>query len=296
MAKVAGDPFSVVMAQPSTLVRHLFNAPVLTEVQLGTDFRLTKTNWSDHHTNVFGELEKRETAVDACVRQLEGAILGRRLLPGGKLPAERKLAGTLGVNRVTVRSALARLETAGLVTVRQGSGYRIQDYRERGGPDLILGLLGHTEDRVQEGRIARDLLTMRRHLAGGVLQVLDAGLSGEAWSEIEARVDEMELAIENQSNSRKVAERDFHVLRTIVQATGSDVFTLFLNTIGHALLEFDALRGSLYDTPKAAVASYRELLLWLRSEHRKPVAKVLESMERRDDEVLERFLATDPEA
>ena len=253
---------------------------------------MTKHKRSDHHTNVFGELEKRETAVDACVRQLEGAILGGSLLPGGKLPAERKLAGTLGVNRVTVRSALARLETAGLVTVRQGSGYRIQDYRERGGPDLIVGLLGHTEDRIQEGRIARDLLTMRRHLAGGVLQVLGTGLSEEAWSEIEARVDEMEQAIENQSSSRQVAERDFDVLRTIVQATGSDVFTLFLNTIGHALLEFDALRGSLYDAPKAAVASYRELLLWLRSEHRKPVAKVLESMERRDDEVLERFIAT----
>ena len=242
---------------------------------------------------MFGPLEKRETTVDACVRQLEGAILGGSLLPGGKLPAERKLAGSLGVNRVTVRSALARLETAGLVTVRQGSGYRIEDYRERGGPGLILKLVGEAKGRQREATIARDLLAMRRQLAGAVLDVLSDTVSDGALNDIQVHIDRFAAAVEDGAGFEEVALRDADVLKAIVRATESDVFTLFLNALNQAIVDFEALRRAVYAEPGVVVASRAQLVLWLRSPYRKPVAKVVEAMARRDADVMERFLALD---
>jgi GntR family transcriptional regulator/MocR family aminotransferase len=53
---------------------------------------------------------------------LREQIRSGALLPETRLPASRKLATSLGVNRITVTNAYAELEAEGLVYSRQGSG------------------------------------------------------------------------------------------------------------------------------------------------------------------------------
>jgi GntR family transcriptional regulator/MocR family aminotransferase len=53
---------------------------------------------------------------------LRQGILAGSLAPDTRLPASRQLARDLGVNRITVESAYAELEAAGLVFARVGSG------------------------------------------------------------------------------------------------------------------------------------------------------------------------------
>jgi len=60
--------------------------------------------------------------VDEITDRLVTAIAVGEYLPGARLPAERELAATLGVGRMTVRAALARLCERGLLETRRGRG------------------------------------------------------------------------------------------------------------------------------------------------------------------------------
>src|SRR5438445_6617474 len=49
----------------------------------------------------------RSSIVDAVVDRIRGEILAGRLVAGSRLPSERELSLALGINRLTLRAALA---------------------------------------------------------------------------------------------------------------------------------------------------------------------------------------------
>jgi GntR family transcriptional repressor for pyruvate dehydrogenase complex len=59
--------------------------------------------------------------------QFMNAIASGEWAPGSKIPSENELAATLGVSRVSVRSALHKLTSLGLVESRQGEGTFVCD-------------------------------------------------------------------------------------------------------------------------------------------------------------------------
>jgi len=63
-----------------------------------------------------------ETRVDEVEDRLVTAVAVGEYLPGAGLPPERELARLLGVARVTVRGAIARLVDRGLLETRRGRG------------------------------------------------------------------------------------------------------------------------------------------------------------------------------
>ena len=58
--------------------------------------------------------------------ELEDEIASRTYAPGGRLPTEMELSARFGVNRHTVRRAIATLEDRGLVRVERGRGTFVQ--------------------------------------------------------------------------------------------------------------------------------------------------------------------------
>jgi len=62
------------------------------------------------------------SVVDEITDRLVTAIAIGEYLPGARLPVERELAAALGVGRMTVRAALARLVDRGLLETRRGRG------------------------------------------------------------------------------------------------------------------------------------------------------------------------------
>ena len=57
------------------------------------------------------------------VAHFEDEITSGRLVAGDRLPSERQLMEDFSVARATVRTALDRLRSAGLVSAQQGKGY-----------------------------------------------------------------------------------------------------------------------------------------------------------------------------
>lgn len=69
------------------------------------------------------------------VQQIRRQILSGELLPGFRLPAERKLAASLGINRTTVLNAYNELKAEGLVGSHVGKGTIVL-----AGPDEEVGM------------------------------------------------------------------------------------------------------------------------------------------------------------
>lgn len=70
----------------------------------------------------------RRRLVDGVIERLQQQVSLGILRPGDRLPTETELTEAFGVSRTTIREAVAVLEHAGLVVVRQGDGTYVADW------------------------------------------------------------------------------------------------------------------------------------------------------------------------
>jgi GntR family transcriptional regulator len=89
------------------------------------------------------------------INQIKYLVCSGRLQTGEQLPPVRKLAEQLLINPNTVARAYRELESAGMVTSRQGSGVFVAEG--------ISPLARREQDRILQARIDT-LLTEARHL------------------------------------------------------------------------------------------------------------------------------------
>jgi GntR family transcriptional regulator, transcriptional repressor for pyruvate dehydrogenase complex len=71
---------------------------------------------------------KRISMVDQVVREIKNAIMNDEWKVGSKLPAEAELAKMYGVNRLTVRLALQKLSTIGIIETQIGEGSFVRSF------------------------------------------------------------------------------------------------------------------------------------------------------------------------
>lgn len=210
----------------------------------------------------YGPIEKT-SAVEAVERRLRSDILTGRLRPGEKLPPERDLAAALGVNRLTLRSALGRLSAAGLLASQQGDGNRILDYRLHGGlerlPELAEAFIW---DPDMVGRLAADLLALRRLVA-----VEASGLAAIRASE--GDLTHLLRLAEEQSrrlvNREAFIEGDFAFMRAVLRIAGNVAFELAFNTVVQFGRKHADLLGLMFEDPETICQGYESLIALLRS-------------------------------
>ncbi len=85
-------------------------------------------------------LEKinRQNISDIVFEQLKDHILSEKWRSGEKIPSEASLVSQLGVSRITIRNALQRLTSLGLIESKQGEGTFVRD---RSGADTLASLM-----------------------------------------------------------------------------------------------------------------------------------------------------------
>ncbi len=172
--------------------------------------------------------KRRTSAADTATQRLRARILSGELPGGAALPGERELSETLGVSRLTLRTALTRLEAEGLVRSSHGAATRVQDFRATGG----LPLLAHLAQMKLEGgqiplALLRDVLELRRMVAVEVL-----GLAAERASRDELRGMRQHLTkMREARDPLSLMALDLAFARRVVQAAHNLALELLFNTI-----------------------------------------------------------------
>ncbi len=197
--------------------------------------------------------------MDGITEQIRNAILSGQLQPGEKLPAERELAGQLGVNRLTLRAALSRLEAIALIDTRHGTRSVVRNFRENAGidtfPDLIR--LCRENDPPLFVKLARDVFDLRRALAIEAVAFAAERRTDEDLAAIRAAVALQQARI---GDVLAFARGDLHVARLVVRASKNLALEMLLNTIMRVPEDDPMLLRAMYPSPRAQYRHYDVVL------------------------------------
>lgn len=137
---------------------------------------------------------------DTIAHEFERRILDGALKPGDRLQPEREMAAELGVSRPSLREALQKLVSKGLLHSRQGGGTYVTDRLDVGFTDPWHDMLA------QHPNIQADLLEFR-----GMLECEAASLAAQRATEADLqRIGDTFAVVESlfaQGTSPEVLER-----------------------------------------------------------------------------------------
>jgi GntR family transcriptional repressor for pyruvate dehydrogenase complex len=205
----------------------------------------------------------RSSVVDAVSDRLRNEILAGRIPAGSRLPSERELSLALGVNRLTLRAALARLEAQGLVSTRHGSGTEVVSWRERAGLEA-LPMVINSLDRYEPAfiELLTSLLEIRRVL---VSEAVALAAERRTEEDIEAMKTIVAEQRRNVSDPLAFARGDLALQRVIVRAARNVGFELILNSFTRFPEEQPELVAELYDRREESLPFYDVLVELVRA-------------------------------
>lgn len=102
---------------------------------------------------------KRVSLVDQACENIKSIIISENMKGGDKLPSETELANMFGVNRMTVRMALQKLSTIGILETRVGEGSFVQDFSFIPYLSQVSGIY-LSNAKIQEVRLLRKLVEL----------------------------------------------------------------------------------------------------------------------------------------
>jgi GntR family transcriptional regulator, transcriptional repressor for pyruvate dehydrogenase complex len=195
--------------------------------------------------------------------RLRNEILAGRIAAGSRLPSERELSLALGVNRLTLRAALARLEALGLVSTRHGSGTEVVSWRDRAGLDalpMVLSSLDRDEPAFLE--LLASLLEIRRVLVSEAVALAAERHTEEDIAQMRAISAEQK---NNLPDPMAFARGDLALQRVIVRAARNVGLELILNSFTALPDEHPDLIAELYDRREDSLPFYDVLVELVRA-------------------------------
>ncbi|WP_439030510.1 FadR/GntR family transcriptional regulator [Gordonia terrae] len=196
----------------------------------------------------------QQTAPEIVFDQIVEGVLSGDLSAGEALPSERELARILGVSRPTVREALKRVAAAGLVTIRQGDGARVQDIARAGGLDLLPRLLIRGGALVPG--VARSIVEARAAIGPDVARLAAQRADDGHLARLEAVVTE--LAAGPDPVGQQVVALEFW--STVIDAADSIAFRLMYNSLRAAYEPAVPALAAVLEPEVGNIAGYRALV------------------------------------
>jgi len=219
---------------------------------------------------------KRKKVANLVFDQLMEEIAKGRWVPGTKIPSENELTKIFGVSRITIREALQRLGTLGIIETHQGEGTFV---RQLSAGDFLNSLIPmFVLDPVELNQV----MEFRR-----IIEVETAGLVVERATDKELeRLEEIfQRMKEYRNNAQQFAAEDlsFHI---VLAESSKNVLIIKINQIVK-----DVLVTSMTDIVHALGSSYglyyhQKLLEALRRRDKQKAMEVMEEHINKTIEVL----------
>ena len=162
---------------------------------------------------------------DAVAASLERRILEGSLKPGDRLPPERELALEFGVSRPSLREAIQKLASKGMVQSRQGGGTYVTDRLESSFFDPWQEMMG------AHPNLREDMLEFRRMLEGQAAEWAAERATESDLTRLEQTFNALNDAFSaDDLDRRSTADIAFH------QAVGEASHNALLGHLSAALL------------------------------------------------------------
>jgi GntR family transcriptional repressor for pyruvate dehydrogenase complex len=204
----------------------------------------------------------RQRVVEAVAERIRAEVLAGRIPAGSRLPAERELAVSLGVNRLTLRAALARLEATGLVSTRHGSGTVVASWRERVGLEALPMVLRSLEEGEPAWvELLVSFLEVRRVLAAEAVALAAVRHTPDDIERLRAIAEAQKLHVHD---AIAYAKGDLEFQRAVIRATRNAGFDLLLNSFARFFEELPAVVARLYERRVEALGFYEGVIALLK--------------------------------
>lgn len=182
---------------------------------------------------------------DAIAASLERRILEGSLKSGDRLPPERELAVELGVSRPSLREAIQKLASKGMVQSRQGGGTFVTDVLGASFSDPWQDMMG------KHPNLREDMLEFRRMLEGQAAEWAAERATEADMQRLTQTFSVLQEAfVDDDAQQRSDADIAFH------QAIGDAAHNVLIGHLSGALLNLmhDNIRlnlGELKSVPAA---------------------------------------------
>jgi GntR family transcriptional repressor for pyruvate dehydrogenase complex len=171
----------------------------------------------------FEPVEKVKVSEQIADRLLKFIIKGG-IAPGEKLPPERKLASQFNVNRTTLREALKKLEQLKLLTINQGQGAIVEDFRNAS-IEVLFYLL--TVDDQIDTSILENILEARELFGTDV-----ARLAAKRADKTDIQqLSDLMVKLVKATDPGELQLLDFELFRQLALASKNMVYILLMNML-----------------------------------------------------------------
>ena len=171
------------------------------------------------------------SVVDAIEERIKEMIASGTLKPGQQLPSERNLQAQLGVSRLPLREALARLQALGLIRIRHGKGAFVEEsVSPTALSDVLITFFPHSStDKL------RDLVEARSLLEGEISALASQKATDENLGELEAF---MTSSADAAIDPEKFADLDYSFHHQLATLAGNSFLLLMHEALGPHIRSF----------------------------------------------------------
>ncbi len=205
----------------------------------------------DHN---FKRIEIKSLRAQAS-HEIERRIFSGELKPGDRLPPERELAAAMGISRAVLNFSIKDLEAKGFVRIVPRHGAYINDYKQNSTPLMLMSLIEHSMESVDD-TLFGDMLDTRRLLERECTRLAVGRLTQEELTALRGCLDEMAGC--QAADCFAQANYRFHDVLTT--ASGNIVFAMILHSFQDAIRWYLSAHFTAGENRRVSVAQHEQLL------------------------------------